>query len=561
MIQRLFVLLLLLAVLTPPVGAAEAVAPANAKKPAPAATVPLPKKPAIPAKPIEQRYLDGLVCLEIQDSACAQVELAFINPASSYAKLLQAAIAASGGDFETALRLLIPLKAENNLIPRAHASLHATLARAYVLQENPLPALEHYVKAATYLPAEQQDTNQAALWKVIAGLPREVLLEMRGEGSDDEIQGWIDLAIAAGYSERRAKNIEQWRTAYPNHPVSEKLLASITALQQQESAKPVSAGVSGKIALLLPLESPAFAAAAQAVQAGFMAAHALEATPPEVQVYATGSPAQAVEVYKMAVYEGAQWVVGPLPRDEVSALSGMLLQVPTLVLNQPEKDFKAQDNLLMLPLSAEAEARQVARQVRELGLQTAQVVMADAPLAKRVAQAFSDEWKRLDGTLNTPATIPEAGKLGTLKAVSQSADMIFLAADAARARVVRPFMDTATPTYGISQLYDGSPKALGALDMLAVRFVDMPWMLEADNPDYASLRVAAAEFKGADLQRLFALGVDAYRLLPRLQDKLAGKVLLEGLTGRISSGQNGLLQRELPLAQFRREGVVLENQP
>jgi outer membrane PBP1 activator LpoA protein len=97
--------------------------------------------------------------------------------------------------------------------------------------------------------------------------------------------------------------------------------------------------------------------------------------------------------------------------------------------------------------------------------------------------------------------------------------------------------------------------------MLAVRFVDMPWMLEADNPDYASLRVAAAEFKGADLQRLFALGVDAYRLLPRLQDKLAGKVLLEGLTGRISSGQNGLLQLELPLAQFRREGVVLENQP
>lgn len=548
----------MLAAFVLPAGAAEK--PANPSKPS-AAAAPQPKKPAIPAKPIEQRYLDGLACLETQDSACAQVELAFINPASSYAKLLQAAIAASSGDFETALRLLVPLKAENNLIPQAHASLHATLARAYVLQENPLPALEHYVKAAAYLPAEKQDANQVALWKVIAGLPREVLLEMRGEGSDDEIQGWIDLAIAAGYSERRAKNIEQWRTAYPNHPVSEKLLASITALQQPESAKPVSAGVSGKIALLLPLESPAFGVAAQAVQAGFMAAHALEAAPPEVQVYATGSPAQAVEAYKMAVYEGAQWVVGPLPRDEVSVLTDMALQVPTLVLNQPEKDFEAQDNLLMLPLSAEAEARQVARQVRELGLQTAQVVMADTPLAKRVAQAFSEEWKRLDGTLNTPATIPEAGKLGTLKAVSQSADMIFLAANAAQARVVRPFMDAATPTYGISQLYDGSPKALGVLDMLAVRFVDMPWMLEADNPDYASLRVAATEFKGADLQRLFALGVDAYRLLPRLQDKLAGKVLLEGLTGRISSGQNGLLQRELPLAQFRREGVVLEHQP
>lgn len=553
--------MLLLAALTPPLGAAEAAAPANTKKPAPAAAAPLPKKLAIPAKPIEKRYLDGLACLERQDSACAEVELALINPASPYAKLLQAGIAAAAGDFETPLRLLIPLKAENNLIPQAHASLHATLAHAYALQENPLPALEHYVKVAAYLPAEQQDANQAALWKTISGLPREVLLEMRGEGSDDEIQGWIDLALAAGYSERRAKNIEQWRTAYPNHPVGATLLATISTTQTPEGAKPVSPAVSGKVALLLPLESPIYGKAASAVQAGFMAAHDLESSQPEVKVYATNGPEQALEAYKLAVYEGAQWVVGPLTRDEVSTLAGLTMQVPTLMLNQPERGFKAQDNLLMLALSAEAEARQVARHVREIGLQTAQVVVADTPLAKRVAQAFSEEWKQLDGTLNPTINIPEAGKLAELKALTQSADMIFLAANAAQARMVRPYLDAAAPTYGVSQLYDGTGKSLGNLDMIAVRFVDMPWMLEADNPDYASLRVAAAEFKGADLQRLFALGVDAYRLLPRLQDKLTGKVLLEGVTGRLLTGQNGILQRELPMAQFRREGVVLELSP
>jgi outer membrane PBP1 activator LpoA protein len=163
--------------------------------------------------------------------------------------------------------------------------------------------------------------------------------------------------------------------------------------------------------------------------------------------------------------------------------------------------------------------------------------------------------------LNSPVVIPEAAKLAELKVVSQSADMIFLAANAAQARIIRPFMDKATPTYGISQLYDGVAKGIGILDMIAVRFVDMPWMLEADNPDYASLRVVAAEFKGADLQRLFALGVDAYRLLPRLQDRQAGKVLLVGITGQIQAGQNGVLQRELPMAQFRREGVVSEPLP
>lgn len=561
MIQRLFVLLLLLAALSPPLGAAETAAPANAKKTAPAATAPLPKKLAIPAKPIEKRYLDGLACLERQDSACAEVELALINPASSYAKLLQAGIAAAAGDFETPLRLLIPLKVENNLIPQAHASLHATLAHAYALQENPLPALEHYVKAAAYLPAEQQDANQAALWKTISGLPREVLLEMRGEGSDDEIQGWIDLAIAAGYSERRAKNIEQWRTAYPNHPVSATLLTSITSTQTPEATKPVSPAISGKIALLLPLDSPIYGKAASAVLAGFMAAHDLESSQPEVKVYAISGPEQTLETYKLAVYEGAQWVVGPLTRDAVSALAGVAVPIPTLMLNQPEQDFKPQDNLLMLPLSAESEARQIAHLVREQGLQTAQVIMDDTSLAKRVAQAFIEEWQQLSGTLNEPVILPEKEKWGGLKQITQSADMVFLSAPSTKARLVKPYMDAAIPTYSISQSYDGTGNSLGNLDMLALRFVDMPWMLEPDNPDYASLRVAASEFKGADLQRLFALGVDAYRLLPRLQDKLTGKVLLEGVTGRILTGENGILQRELPMAQFRREGVVLELSP
>ena len=89
----------------------------------------------------------------------------------------------------------------------------------------------------------------------------------------------------------------------------------------------------------------------------------------------------------------------------------------------------------------------------------------------------------------------------------------------------------------------------------------MPWLIDPDNPDFAPYR-SGGQSGGADLQRLFALGLDAYRLLPLLADRpAAGKKLLDGATGTISLSQGGLLTRELPMAQFRRGGVALESAP
>lgn len=557
MTQRLTAFLLLLVAISPFAFSADAV-PADAKKNTPPPVVK--KLPEIkPAKTVEQRYLDGLACLKPEDASCAQIALAGINPASPYAKLLQAQIAAATGDFDTPLRLLLPLQAENNLIRLASASLHATLASAYAHQGNPLRALEQYVQAAGFMDQSQQDS----IWQLVSGLPRNSLLEMRGEGVSDEVQGWIDLAIAAGYAEHKAKNIEQWRSAYPHHPASDALLAGIASTVTQSAEKKASLVVGGKIALLLPMESPVYGKAAEAVKVGFMAAHALEQNKPEIQIYNVGSPEETQAAYKAAVSGGAQWVVGPLTRDEVAAVVAGGVTIPTLALNQPEGDAMAQDQLVILSLSAEAEARQIARAVRQLGLQTAQIVLGDTPLNVRIARAFADEWKSLDGSISAQINIPDSAKLVELKAASgaKSADMVFLVANAAQAKLARPYLDTAIPTYGVSQIYDGSGKSLQNLDLIAVRFVDMPWILDADRPEYAALRTAAAAMPSVDMQRLFALGVDAYRLLPYLQDKATGKTLLEGLTGKIVYGNNGVLVRELLPAQFRRDGIAVESAP
>lgn len=555
MVQRFFAFLLLLSVMgATTLSAAETKKPASSK-PQTAQT----KK--VPLKTVEENYLDSLRCLELNDLGCAGVTLASINPASPYAKLLRSQMAMMGNDSETPLRLLIPLQAESGLLPQAYASLHGTLALAYEAQGNALETLEQRVRCEPFLvKAEDVADNQDRIWKLLSTQAREVLVEMRGESPDPVVQGWVDLALAIAYAEKKTRNIEQWRSAYPDHPASEALLASISE-NVIETITPQDAAIfQGRIAILLPLESPVYKVAAKAVLDGFMAALAADDNKPEVMTYATGDAEATRMAYRRALAEGAQYVVGPLTRDEVTAMASEPLGVPTLALNQPEGDIKPQQNLTMISLSAETEARQVARMARNHGLQTALVIAGDGQLSQRMSKAFMEEWRSLDGNISRQLLIPEVGKLAEFKleAAAHPSDMIFLATGVAQARMVRPYLDPAIPTYGTSHVYDGVQQSVQNLDLVAVHFVDIPWMVDPENPDFSAIERSGS----ADSQRLFALGMDAYKLLPLLAgNPRAGKKLLDGATGEISTGGDGLLVRNLPMAQFRSDGVALEEQP
>jgi hypothetical protein len=551
MIQRLIFLIVLCAALAPAAYSAEA-------KKTPPPVVQIQKKPP---KPAEEVYLDGLASLTAGDTGGASVALASINPALPYAKLLRAQIAAANQDFDAPLRLLIPLQAESGLLPQAYASLHATLALAYESQENILGAVEQRVKAEPFLEQSAVGDNQSRIYKLLSTQPREVLVELRGESPDPVVQGWVDLALALTYTDRKARNIEQWHVAYPDHPASAALLDKLAdnASNTQVVDVPV---VAGKIALLLPLENPTYAGAAKIVQAGVMAALAADAGKPQVMTYATGGAENVVSLYQRAVAEGATFVVGPLTRDEVTQLAAENLSVPVLALNQPEGAIKPQPKLTIFGLQVESEARQVARLARSHGMQSALIVVASTQLAERMAKAFADEWQAEEGTITAQLALPAQDKRADFKAeaAQKTADMIFLAANAPQAQAIRPWLDAAIPTYGTSHLYDGVAKSIQNQDMLAVHFVDAPWLVEPDSPEFVTLR-PTEPLSSAEQQRLYALGLDAFRLVAALGNApAAGKLVLEGATGNIVMQENNILTRELTPAQFRREGVASERE-
>lgn len=316
------------------------------------------------------------------------------------------------------------------------------------------------------------------------------------------------------------------------------------------------------MALLLPLKSTAFGRAAEAVRQGFMAAAG--ETTADIKIYATDdAPAGILSAYRDALQQGATTVVGPLTRGAVTVLAASnLVSVPTLALNQPEADEPVPPNLYLFSLSVEAEARQVARMAFADGRLSALVVGTDTPLSKRTQQAFVDEWQKLHGKIVGQLDLPKSrDDYPALRdtVAGLPSDMIFLAATAEKARLARPYLGATVATYATSQVYSGKSAQLKTIDLNGIRFVDMPWLLQPDHP--AVMAYPAAEFPNAELARLYAFGIDAFRLARALAaNQLRAGYTLDGVTGTIRFKAGQLLEREPTPAQFvQGEAVVVES--
>jgi hypothetical protein len=358
----------------------------------------------------------------------------------------------------------------------------------------------------------------------------------------------------------------------PAAPPAPQAPAALTPARQPEGSAPArapipqsaEAGETPHIALLLPLASTAFSRHAEAVRSGFLAAAKVAGgTALPVRTYAVGDDAkQTVETYIKALGAGARVVVGPLTRNGVTALAeSATALVPTLALNVPETRNAAMRDIYLLNLQVEAEARQVAQLAYQDGYRRAITINGDSPLLKRIHQAFAEEFIRLGGVhAGEYAYSPDQAVLSRMKhaVTSASADMVFLALDVARARLVRPYLG-ALPVYATSLVYPANAGPLAGFDLAGVRFLDMPWLLQ---PDHAAVMAyPRPDYRDSiELERFYALGIDAFRVVQAL---LAGKAdaPLDGVTGKLTLGPDRNFIRGLTAAQFTDGKLVVRERP
>ena len=329
------------------------------------------------------------------------------------------------------------------------------------------------------------------------------------------------------------------------------LLYGGTALFATDSAR--AAARDPHIALMLPLASPTFARHADAVRQGFIAAArgAAKNIPP-VRVYPVNEDTlNVLTIYEQAVESGAQLVVGPLTRNGVAALAASsLVTVPTLALNALEAPAVAPARLYLLGLALDQEARQIAQIARDDGRRNAFVLGDGTPLSRRMRQAFVAEFARRGGIV--VADLNFGADQATLTKLRQTvdlgvADMVFVTVDAARARVARPYLSNSLALYAASQVNAGGGAA-AANELNGMRFVDMPWLLQADHPA-VMVYPRGQSGDAVEFERLYALGIDAFRLGIELL-KGTREPVLDGVTGQLRLGREQHFVRELTAAQF-----------
>jgi len=316
------------------------------------------------------------------------------------------------------------------------------------------------------------------------------------------------------------------------------------------------------LALLLPLNSAALAPAARAVRDGFDAAARMQgrkALP--VRVYETGDdPAEAVTAYRKALEAGARAAAGPLTRAGVSALAAAApLKVPVLALNVPEGAAPLPARLYVLSLQAEAEAFQLARIAAGGESPRAVVIYADTSLDQRVRAAVADAWRAHRGEIvgEYKFSGDVAGLPGLKRELLQAAPQAaFLSMDASQARLVRAFVDASIAVYATSQVNAGRTDPLAYHDLNGVHFVDMPWLLQPDHPAVMVYPRADAS-PPPDLERLYALGIDAQRVTQLLAAGAPWELSLDGVTGRLTLGADRYFSRELTLARFRQGEIAV----
>jgi uncharacterized protein len=406
--------------------------------------------------------------------------------------------------------------------------------------------------------------------------------------ADNVVRGWLELAALSAAVARNptasVADVEAWRTRYPNHPASEVVATELLGL------KPETREAIPHIALLLPL-SGRNGPVGTIVRDGFMTAlYQVPVTQrPRVRIYDTGE-ISAAEAITRARSEGAEFIVGPLMKDEVVAAADLgAAKPPMLALNFMPSDRPAPAGFYQYALSPEDEARQVARHILADHHLRGVALAPEGDWGSRVLTAFRQELEAGGGVLldevSLDSTRSDWGQEITqvLRISDSSArhkrlesvlgtklewearrradiDFIFAPSPFSTARLLRPQLRYHyagdIPTYSTSDSFEVD--AISNQDMEGLIFPDMPWMLGSELAE--SVRAAAREAwptGGPRRNRLYAFGFDAFRLATAIRGSGANlaAVNVDGLTGRLTLDSDRRVQRELAWAQLH-NGVL-----
>jgi outer membrane PBP1 activator LpoA protein len=481
----------------------------------------------------------------------------------------------------------------NQLEPSQTVNYHTLRASAYNQLGSMLESARERVRLGQLLThSDAIQKNNEAIYDALTRIPEKVLTAMQPP-PPDILGGWMNLTQIVKTTPPTELNTElaKWRARFPGHSADGVFLQRLLEQAQSRRLDQAQAGTSPPgaaagsadfVGVLLPLSGP-YAPAGQALRTGMLAAYYADAdtAKPPLRFVDTRS-GDIHQLYRKLADEGAKAVLGPLLKDDVAALAKAGdLPTPVLALNQvPEI---GNDRIYQFGLTPEHEVEQAAGSAWFDGRQNALVLAPANQFGQRMIKHFVAYWRELGGNVQTIKTYPyhsedftasvrelvaAAPAAQTRLSVSvipqiekPSGDFIFLISDARDARLILPQLafhqGEHLPIYSTSHVYGGKTDSEADRDLSGVIFCDIPWLLDPAESGPLSRQALSKQIQQTppDYVRLIALGIDAYRLLPKLaQFKAEPQYRYAGATGTLSLGADNRIQRQLHCAQFE-DGV------
>ncbi|VAW61093.1 LppC putative lipoprotein [hydrothermal vent metagenome] len=500
-------------------------------------------------------------------------------------RLLSAEISIGLGNSREALK---QLNTDRVLPAPQQIRLMQLRARAFLDAGYPLESAKTRVQMDKLLitdPFEQQ-LNHQAIWEALSLLPQTSLQQISNAPLNNELLGWIELAKVAKQAQVDWQFLQDgiylWREEYPNHPAAKIFIKELGNKQIELVEKPKH------IAVLLPLRGQ-YAQIAAAISAGILSSYYQNPdknTRPRISFIDTSSnPMATWNYYKEAADAGADFIIGPFLKPAVDNLTrATQVEIPTLTLNYSSIQSNISTNLFQFGLLPEDEARQAAEMAFRQGRTHAAVLVPEGKWGERLRNAFQQRFEELGGIVvsaktympnkndfkrpiqnmlnisqsyaryrNVRNTIRNSVKFTPYR--RQDVDMIFMIATPNDARQLKPQFKFHyagdLPVYSTSHAYKGKLDLQADRDIDELNFCDMPWILNPPNKFKQSLLDYWPEQQ--QYTRLFALGVDAYNVIPFL-GRLQGKAYdrFSGQTGNLYLDPLNRVHRELLWAQFNK---------
>jgi outer membrane PBP1 activator LpoA protein len=474
--------------------------------------------------------------------------------------------------------------------------IHRLRAEAYLQNKQFFSSARERIQLDPLLTdPEKQLENEFLIWTTLNNLTDTELQTLRSAPPPDPVSGWIELVELSRLYLQQPDALKEvtphWQKRYPDHPANLRFIDQLLGTMRVAGQPPAN------LALLLPLKG-SFSDAANAIRDGLFAAYydsPDSAMHPQLRLYDTGNTAEtALAAYQQAVSEGAQFAIGPLRKEAVQAIAMQEeLPVPILALNHVQGEPPTSSELYQFGLPPEDEAREVARMAWRDGHHRNITMIPANDWGERVYEAFATEWQTLGGeilevqrydtkqtdhgdsistSLNLNSSKARRKQLARLLGEKlefeprrrQDVDFVFLLASPRQARLIRPQLNfyraSTVPVYSTSQVYTGNPDKEKDIDLNGIIFCDMPWTLE-HNSNWEHLQQAINEYwpdNANRYKRLYALGIDAYRIIPYLSP-LGSNMFgaYHGVSGNLSLDSQGQINRTLRCAKFQRGLPVL----